>query len=157
MLFLFWKCFNIFAIACLCSLAIGISLECLWIFIIIHRYIYSEMMWNSPNACKSCNLAKSTASKSDDDFFTFLFLKDPIFISRMCWVDVWMCTCFPSMADFISLKVVWNSPMKSCFPLESQSHTVHYNKNRRKIRSKKRQPKQCGSICMHLYLCLYKY
>lgn len=49
---------------------------------------------------------------------------------------MWLCvyvyfTCFPSMADFISLKVVWNSPMKSCFPLESQSHTVHYNKKQK--------------------------
>lgn len=83
--------------------------------------------------------------------FSLFFLvksKDPIFISRMCWVDVWMCTCFPSMADFISLKVVWNSPMKSCFPLESQSHTVHYNKNRRK---NKKQETTTKTVWLRMY------
>lgn len=34
-------------------------------------------------------------------------------------------TCFPSMAPLISLKVEVNSPIKSCLPLESQSHTMH--------------------------------
>lgn len=38
------------------------------------------------------------------------------------------------MAAFISLKVVWNSPMKSCVPFESQSHTVHYN-NKKDIKT----------------------
>lgn len=38
------------------------------------------------------------------------------------------CTCLPSIADRISLNVAWNSPMKSCFPFESQSHTVHWRK-----------------------------
>lgn len=36
-----------------------------------------------------------------------------------------ICTCFPSIAPLISLNVEVNSPMKSCLPLESQSHTMH--------------------------------
>lgn len=35
-------------------------------------------------------------------------------------------TCLPSIAPRISLKVELNSPMKSCFPLESQSQTMHW-------------------------------
>ena len=34
-------------------------------------------------------------------------------------------TCFPSITPLISLNVEVNSPMKSCLPLESQSHTMH--------------------------------
>ena len=37
-------------------------------------------------------------------------------------------TCLPSIAPLISLKVEVNSPMKSCLPLESQSHTMHCNR-----------------------------
>lgn len=54
---------------------------------------------------------------------------------KMCWwsdaffmTRVKNCTCLPSIADRISLNVAWNSPMKSCFPFESQSHTVHWSK-----------------------------
>lgn len=43
---------------------------------------------------------------------------------------VWSLTCLPSCSTLISLKVVWNSPIKSCFPFESQSQTVHWNRHR---------------------------
>lgn len=45
-------------------------------------------------------------------------------------------TCLPSIAPRISLKVELNSPMKSCFPLESQSQTMHWrDKREKKIRA----------------------
>ncbi len=78
-------------------------------------------------ACRQCSLCVGCESAKINLYFFYNKLKT--------------ITCFPSIADRISLNVAWNSPMKSCFPFESQSHTVHWmlreQHNRIKLNIKK--------------------
>lgn len=46
-------------------------------------------------------------------------------IKHQCMAEGLTLTLFPEEIFCISLKLVQNSPMKSCFPLESQSQTKH--------------------------------
>lgn len=67
-------------------------------------------------------------------------------------------TCLPSIAPRISLKVELNSPMKSCFPLESQSQTMHWGdkreKNKRAHFSSDRKRVTLKSTTREIMICI---
>lgn len=114
------------AIACFSSVSIGIFLERLWIY-----FTQVYLKWCETVQMHVSHVIWQRAKQAKVIFhFSFRWKGKIQYLEAEC--VVWMCTCFPSMADFISLKVVWNSPMKSCLPLESQSHTVHCNKKKQK-------------------------
>lgn len=81
-------------------------------------------MWN----CLDLDSTDSADPPDEEQFWNNFHYKDPaVHLNNCVIMSECVLTCLPSCSALISLKVVWNSPIKSCFPLESQSQTVHWN------------------------------
>lgn len=91
----------------------------------LSSFTFADYSWNQTSfyssvAYPALNISQSTVVSSKASW-----IKKKKTIKKLNWL-VKTVTCLPSIADRISLNVAWNSPMKSCFPFESQSHTVHW-------------------------------